>query len=324
MDFRRLDLNLLLVLDALFTERSASAAGQRLQVSQPTISSSLGKLREFFHDEMFVRTGGEMRPTALAESLREPVRRVIATLDDEILNPTVFDPATTERVFTISSSDMGEVIFLPDLLRVIRKQAPKAGLQMVSMHFSRLQEAMSSGEVDLAGGYFPDFGGSTFFEQKLFDHPFVCLASAHHATIGDSITLQQFLAAEHAVVAQETRSQEIFERRLKQLGLQRRVMLRTQHFMSLPALVAQSNLIAIVPRAVGQLYPFPGELKFLPLPIEIPLIEIKQFWHRRAHNDPAVTWLRRLMNDLFRGRDPSAEPRSPIFHPNRQDPLPGP
>lgn len=314
MDFRRLDLNLLIVMDALFAERSVSAAARRLKVSQPTVSFSLGKLREFFHDEMFVRSGGEMRPTTLAEGLREPIRRVIASIDNEILHPATFDPRTTDRVFTLSSSDMGEVVFLPDLLRTFRELAPNAGLKMVSMPFPRLQEAMTDGAVDLAGGYFPDFAGSSFFEQKLFDHPFVCLVSGRHPTIGDTIDLDQFLAAEHVVVAQETRSQEIVERHLADRGLHRRVILTTQHFMSLPALVAQSNLIAVVPRAVGRLYAQQGELKFLAPPVDMPWIEIKQFWHRRVHNDPAVQWLRKLMTDLFRSHDPSEDAQSRIFH----------
>jgi DNA-binding transcriptional LysR family regulator len=176
-----------------------------------------------------------------------------------------------------------------------------------------LQAAMANGLIDIALGYFPDLIGAGFYQQKLFEHQFTCLVRRDHPTIDYDMTLDEFLAADHAVVAQEGRSQEIFERRMSELNLDRRILLRSPHFMSVPLLVATSDMITVVPRAVGVLYARLASLKLVEPPIEIPPIEIKQFWHRRVHNDPGVVWLRKVIARLFLQRDSSADPSSPIF-----------
>ncbi|WP_201767480.1 LysR family transcriptional regulator [Sphingobium lactosutens] len=304
---------MLVLIDTLHTEGSVSAAAKRMKTSQPNASFMLGKLRELFGDQLFVRTGGAMRPTALGSALKDPVQRVIATIKGEILQLPTFDPLSAERTFTISSSDLGEIVLLPDLLDTLRTEAPRCGISMLSMPFEALKDAMVSGDVDLAAGYFPDFYSHDFFERKLFEHPFVCLASATHPTIQGSITLQQFLDAEHAVVIQEGRTQEIFEKSAAMAGLQRRISLITQHFMSLPALIARTSLITVVPRAVGRWYQDKEDIQLLEPPVPVPLIEIKQFWHRRVQHDPAVAWFRKLMERQFLNRDPTNDPSSTVF-----------
>ena len=309
----RLDLNLLLILDALSEERSVTAVARRLRISQPTVSFSLNKLRDFFQDELFVRQGMRMQATPFAETIHEPVRRIIETINQEILRDHDFDPLTSERTFCISTSDIGEMVFLPDMLKALRGAAPRTCVRCLAMPPVELQAAMASGLVDIALGYFPDLIGAGFYQQKLFEHQFTCLVRRDHPTIDHDMTLDQFLAADHAVVAHEGRSQEIFERRMSELNLDRRILLRSPHFVSVPLLVATSDMITVVPRAVGLLYARLASLKLVEPPIEVPPIEIKQFWHRRVHNDPGVVWLRKLIAGLFLQRDSSADPSSPIF-----------
>ena len=313
MDFRRLDLNLLLVMHMLFEEGRTTLVAQRLRISQPTVSFSLKKLRDFFQDDLFVRAGPRMQPTALAESLREPLRRVIQTISEELLLRQEFDPKATFRTFTFSMSDIGELVFLPTVLRVLRTEAPHASVRCLSMKPDALEEAMATGQVDLAVGYFPDIGGTSFYQQRLFDHHFTCLARQDHPTIGDTISFEQFMAADHAVVMVEGRSQEIFERRIATLGDKRRVVLRSPHFMGLPLLIGTTDMITIVPRAVGRAYARKVGVKLLDPPLDIPPIELKQFWHRRVHREPAVAWLRQLMSNLFLHNDPSESESDPIF-----------
>ncbi len=313
MDLRRLDLNLLLLLDALFEERNVTAVAKRLQLSQPTVSFSLNKLRAFFEDELFIRTATGMQPTDRALRLQDPVHRVIQTIRTEVLRPTAFDPSTVERMFTLSMSDLGELVILPPLMERLRRLAPRVTLRSVSIPPEDLSAALANGEVDLAIGYFPDLKGAALYQQALFEHPFVCLAGRDHPTIGDRLTLAEFLEAEHIVVSQAGRSQEIFEKAMQERGLSRRIMLRSPHFMSVPLLIATSNLIAIVPRALGVSYAGLCPLKLLEPPLEIPLIQIKQFWHRRAHEDAAVAWMRELSAALFLRNDPTDDPDSTIF-----------
>lgn len=172
---------------------------------------------------------------------------------------------------------------------------------------------MADGSVDLALGYFPDLAGNAFYQQKLFEHRFTCLVRRGHPAIKDTLSMEQFLAADHVVVAQEGRSQEIFEKRMAEMKLGRRVLLQSPHFMSTPLLVAHSDLIATVPRAVGRAYCRMAPLRLLAPPMKIPAIPLRQFWHRRVQGDPSVTWLRECIAKLFLRNDPSERNDDPIF-----------
>lgn len=305
MDFRGLDLNLLIVLDAMFEECSTTGVARRLGTSQPTASASLAKLRRFFGDELFVRRGAAMEPTPLALTLQSPVRRIIDTVRTDLFSESDFDPAHARRTFTLTTSDVGELVFIPSLLKAASAEAPGVTFQCVTKSPGDLKAMMATGQIELALGYFPDLTGAGFFEQRLFEHPFACLVRRDHPTVADSLTLDQFLALDHIVVEQEGRSQELFERRMAQLDLHRRVILRSPHFISVPVLLAESDAIATVPQAVARIYSDLAHLKVLPLPVDTPPIVLKQFWHRCVHTDPGVVWLRKLVARLFMNRDPS-------------------
>ncbi len=305
MDFRRLDLNLLAVFDALYEEGNVTAAARRLRVSQPTVSFALGKLRHFFDDPLFLRAKGGMKPTPTAQRLSLPIRDAINIIKSRVVPSQNFDPLLTSRTFCISTSDIGELCFLPMLLDAFRTRAPAASLRSVSLPPDQLRIAMETGEVDLATGYFPDLAASPFRREELFSHPFTCLVRRGHPLCGDGLTLEAFLAAEHAVVIQKGRSQEIFERTMASLGFERRILLESPHFMSLPFLIAQSDLVAIVPRAVGTTFSELTGLTLIEPPVEIPPIALAQHWHSASDMDPSVTWLRSLVNELFLGRDPT-------------------
>jgi DNA-binding transcriptional LysR family regulator len=304
MDIRQLDLNLLRILDAMFHEQNVSAAARRLKLSQPAVSSGLNRLRAFFDDVLFVRTASGMRPTSFAATLAGPVREMFAILGNDLLRVPQFDPGATTRCFTLSTSDIGELVFLPNLLRVLRAQAPRASVRCVVVPHAGMERALEDGDVDIALGYFPDLQGANIYHQDLFDHPFTCLVNAAHPRIGQQISLKQFLEADHLVVNHEGRSQEIFERLMEKQSLERRIALHLPHFMSAPQLVADSDMISIVPLALGVWFARMGNVRTVAPPIEIPRIPLKQFWHKRVHNDVALSWLRGLITNTFFERDP--------------------
>jgi DNA-binding transcriptional LysR family regulator len=313
MDIQRLDLNLLVVLDMMFVERRTTRTAERLGMSQPMVSYALAKLRHAFADDLFVREGNAMRPTPFAERLREPVHRVVATVAQEILRDHFFNAATTTHRFTFCLSDIGELVFLPIILQAFRTEAPLATIRCISLSPRELESGLADGSVDLALGYFPDLTAHAMYRQGLFDHPFAVLLRRDHPLIGDSISLEAFLDADHAVVQQEGRSQEIFERRMTELGLSRRVAIQLPHFMSAPMIIAHSDIIMTVPLGVAKAYSQMEQLRWLPPPIDVPPIEIKQYWHRRAHHDRQSLWLRGLICRYFLGRDPTGAPGNPIF-----------
>lgn len=295
-----LDLNLIPYLVALDETRNVSRAGDLLGVSQPRVSAALGRLREHFGDPLFVRTSRGMEPTPRALALVPAARDALAQIRRGLVAPHDFDPATDTSTFSIALSDVGEIVFLPRLLQELARRAPRVNLRSVSLPHAEIERGLEAGSVDLAVGYFPDLGGSNFFQQRLFTHRFICLMRRGHPLAGKPLTLEQFLACGHAVVRAEGRSQEILERHLAKARLQRRAVLETPHFMSLPFILGRTDLIATVPHAIGYAYVAEhASITLVEPPLPLPRFDLRQHWHRKYHNDPRTAWLRGMVADLF-------------------------
>ncbi|MES2260013.1 MAG: LysR family transcriptional regulator [Pseudomonadota bacterium] len=295
------DLNLLPVALAIYEERSVSGAARKLGMSQPAVSVALNKLRKSLGDPLFVRTAQRMEPTPRALSLVSPTRDILQRLQADVLASEEFDPASTNRKFTLALTDIGEMTFLPRLLDRLRRDAPGASISSVSLSPPELALALEQGDVDLAVGYFPDLKNRNFFQQRLFSHTFVCLMSATNPYRAKKLTMEQFLKMGHAVIKAEGRSQELFEQFLVRKRIERRVVLSTPHFMSIPFLIASSDLMATVPRAVGESFAQFAAIKLVEPPLEIPRFDLKQHWHRKFAKDGANAWLRAVVAELFGG-----------------------
>jgi DNA-binding transcriptional LysR family regulator len=296
----QLDLNLIPYLVAMHDKRSVSSAARSLGVSQPRVSSALGRLREYFDDPLFVRTARGMEPTPRAEALVPAAREALERIQRGMVETQRFDPATTTDVFSIALSDVGEIVFLPRLLRAFAELAPRARLRSVSLPPREIERGIEAGEVDLAVGYFPDLGGNNFFQKRLFTHRFICLMRTSHPLAAEKLTLERFTSCGHAVVRAEGRSQELLENYLERNRIRRQAVLETSHFMSLPFILAKTDLIATVPHAIG--YAYVAEHASITLtepPFKLPRYDLKQHWHRKFANDPRVTWLRGLVASLF-------------------------
>lgn len=305
MNLRRIDLNLLAVLEALHEEGTVTGAARRLKISQPTLSASLARLRGTFSDKLFVPTAKGMKPTPFATSLRRPIQEILAIVERDIRPKEVFNPKETTRTLTLTTSDAGELCFLPLLINVLSKRAPKAGLECVSLPSSELERALVAGDVDVALGYFPDLKSSALRHQPLFEHPFVCLVREGHPVAREGMSVEDFLAVPHAVVRQKGRSQEIAEGMIDQLGLERRVKVRSPHFLSLPFLIASSDVVSIVPRCIGTAFSDMVRLNMIDPPIALPMIPLAQHWAVTSQSDPATMWLVELIGELFMGMDPT-------------------
>ena len=297
---RDFDLNLLRVVLAVHEEGSVSAAARRLGISQPAASAALARLRAALGDPLFVKTSRGMEATPRATTLIPLARDILNRVHRDLLTQTAFDPATSGERFTIAMSDIGEMVFLPRLLEHLSRLAPNAQVRSVSASPAAIEHGLEAGEIDLAVGYFPDLKKSSFFQQRLFTHHFVCLLRADHPLRGRKLTLAQFLRLDHAVVRAEGRSQEILERHLEKRRITRKIALLTPHFMSIPMVIARSDLVVTVPHALGRYLAASGAgVKVMEPPVKLPGIEVKQHWHRKFNNDAKVTWLRKLVAELF-------------------------
>jgi DNA-binding transcriptional LysR family regulator len=301
-----LDLNLLRVLAAIEEKRSVSAAAVLLQRSQPSVSAALARLREFFDDPLFVRSGNTMQPTPRVTEVMGPVREVLSRIGMEIVAAPVFDPATSQQPVVLALSDVGEVVFLPRVLQELRRVAPRISLRSVSLPAEELARGLEAGAIDLALGYFPNLTQHNFFQQTLFSDTFTCLLRADHPVKSARLSLKQFLQLDHAVVRAESRTEEVIERFLVRRRIQRRVVLTTPHFASIPPVIEQSDLIVTVPEPLARYFAGVSKrLRIVKPPFEAPRIDLRQFWHRKFHHDARSRWLRTLMCELFQKHSPA-------------------
>jgi DNA-binding transcriptional LysR family regulator len=297
---RSFDLNLLPVLVTVYEHGSVSAAAEQLGMSQSAISTALAKLRLKYGDPLFHRVGHGMQPTARMRGLIEPVREALSRLDGTVTSEPVFNPGTTQNTLTFAMSDLGEMVFMPKILRRIRKLAPRAFVRSVAASAAQIERGLETGEIDLAVGYFPDLREKSFVEKHLFFHHFVCLLRANHPITATTLSIEQFVSLEHAVVYGAGRTYEMFERLLKSKKIHRRVVLRTPHFLSIPFIISQSDLVVTVPHAVGAFVKSVHmNIRIAQPPMRTPRIDLKMHWHRNFQREAKNKWLREVVSSLF-------------------------
>jgi len=293
-----LDLNLLYVLVALDERRSVSGAARKLHRSQPGISVALSRLRDFFGDPLFVRSGNGMQPTPRAVTLIESARAVLARVGADIVAEPPFDPLKSSKPVTLVLSDVGEIVLLPPLLKRLRELMPGALVRSVTLPAGEVAHQLESGEVDLAIGYFPNL--RNFYQQVLYSDTFASLIRTGHPMRADKLSTKEYLQLEHAVVRAESRTEEVIESYLARRKIRRHVVLSTPHFASVPIVVAKSDLIVTIPEPLARYFAsIAAGVQLVQLPFDPPRIAIKQFWHRKFHHDARNRWLRALACELF-------------------------
>lgn len=298
MDIRSLDLNLLVVFDAMLKHQSVTKAAEAIKLSQPAMSAAISRLRNLFDDPLFVRTGSGMAPTPKAQSLSPSIRLVVQTIQTDILLPRDFDAKLSDRTFTLVTPDIAEVNFLPRLLSNLSQHAPHLSLKTLAMPREAAAKSLETGTAEMAIGYFPDLHKAGFFQQKLITNAHVCLVRNKHPDVGDKLSMAQFTQASHAVVKPDGR-EHLFEQFLQSKRIKRRVVVELSHFMSLLPIIETSNLIATVPKDLADFFVRHGDVRYVATPMKSPVIDVHLFWHQRFHKDPAHIWLRQVIHRLF-------------------------
>ena len=308
MDTPKIDLNLMQVFDALMHESNLTRAGFRLGLSQPTMSHALAKLRKLTGNQLFVRVPSGMEPTDFALRIAPSVTEGLKLLIGAVEGDGPFNPSRCDRTFQILMSDIGELVYLPRLLNRLAQVAPNLDLRVIQLPREAYQDALASGEADLAIGFLPAFKTGVY-QQRLFTDNHICLVRADHPSIKKSLSLSQFCNQSHVVIeppgsrlsghSVQTSTTSLLERHLSTLGITRRVLLRVPHFTVVPAIVQQTDLITTLPSYVLSYTRNLPNLKTFKLPFAVPSYEIKQFWHERNHKDPANRWLRAVVSELF-------------------------
>ncbi len=308
MNFRHLDLNLLRVLAAIYRTGSVTAAGQHLALSQPATSNALARLREFFGDELFVRSPRGLHPTRTAQRIAPAVIAHLQALEATVLSAEAFDPAESHVHWRLSLSDLGEILFLPPLAQALRAEAPHCQLSNVAVAAGQVAAALEARELDVAIGIL-QAGHGGIAAETLFEERFVGITARHwkppSGTAGKALDAKQLSGAALAVATPTATVHGGVEARLKQLKLADRAVLHVRHFGALPELVARTDLLAIVPRMFAESLAPRYAVRIWELPDVAPAYAVRMLWHASASGDAAHAWLRALIMRLF-ARDADA------------------
>jgi DNA-binding transcriptional LysR family regulator len=299
LELSRIDLNLLLVFHHLLILKRVSAVATLLNMSQPAVSSALGRLRTGLGDDLFLRTQRGMEPTPYALQLAEPVATALDVLQQALVVRAEFDPKTSTRNFTIAMTDVGEMYFLPVLIGALSQHAPHVTLNIVSVTSSSFKEDMSTGQIDLALGLLPHLQAG-FFQQALFKQKYVCLMrKTHPLARKNALNAEEFVKAEHVRVLATGTGHGRVDIALDKQKIHRNIRLTVPHYVALGDVLKCSDLIATVPQRFAERILKPFDLAMQALPIHIDESSIHQFWHGRLHRDPGHQWLRKCVSQLF-------------------------
>ncbi len=293
MRFNKLDLNLLVALDALLAERNISRAGERVHLSQPAMSNALARLREYFQDELLVPQGRQLILSSRARELIEPVREVLMRIDSTIATQPVFDPTEAVRTFVLLMSDFSSTVFVPSLIERLYAQAPGISLDLRMLN-ERPLEQLEQNEVDLL--IIPSqYVSDRHPYAPLFEEEYLCVTWEGNTRIRDALTFDDYVESGHVAGSYSNAKQRAptFDTWfLERFGVKRRVEVSAPTLATLPQMVVGTNRIATVHRRIAL-----QAAKTLPVllwapPIEIPTLIQTLQWHRHRDNDPALKWLR--------------------------------
>ncbi|QBY55927.1 LysR family transcriptional regulator [Cupriavidus oxalaticus] len=293
------DCNLLAVFDAMLRERSVTRAAAQLGLTQSAMSHALNRLRDYFDDPLFVKTSNGMTPTIKAEALAETVLEVMTAIRTRVLPQASFDPASLQRTFTLCMTDMGELVFLPPLMKALRKVAPQCKLRTLQVPIPQIEALLAAGDADLVLGSVRT-APELLFQQQLFMHSFVTIVSQKNKLVRDILTLEQFETLPHICVSLAGRASPTYDADFERHGLKRNVYLHTPHFLTIPLLMEQEpELIATVPQELATVFCRYGIVRAVKPPVTLPPYALSQYWHPRFHHDPAIVWLRQLVKETF-------------------------
>jgi DNA-binding transcriptional LysR family regulator len=293
MDTKRLDLNLLVTLEALLTERNVTKAAARLHLSQPAVSAQLARLRDVFDDPLLLPAQRGMTPTAKALELHDPLRQALDQVRAAVATHRAFDPAKARVTVAIAASDYLQAAVLQPLVLALRREAPGVRVALRNIDAAQLEAQMARGDVDLAL-MTPEAAPRSLRARKLFDDRYVLIARLNHPRARRRITAEQFAALEHVVVSPRGGSFTTgVDTALAAMGLKRSVVLSAASFLFVPEIVAHSDFVALVPHRLVR--DQADRLQVTECPFPVAGFGISLLWHERNHGHAAQRWVRELL-----------------------------
>lgn len=293
MRFKSLDLNLLVALDLLLRERNVSRAAEKMHITQSAMSNALGRLRNYFGDDLLAPVGRRMELTPRAELLREPVLDILMRIETSVTAMPEFNPAASNRSFRIFVSDYTLSTLVPAFLRMIAPHQFPLGFEF-RPQVDQPHRPLERGDADLL--IIPrEYASKDHPAEVLYEEGFVCIADASHPRIGETLDLQTYCRERHAVMRPASSAASFETKGMTELGIERDIDAITFSFASLPHLVAGTQRLGTVHARLARAAARHLPLRILKLPFDLPPMAQSMQWHTYRTNDPALIWLREMM-----------------------------
>ena len=297
MNLAKVDLNLLVVFDALLAERHVTRAAARIGLTQPAASHALNRLRALFGDPLFVRSSQGMVPTPVALEAEPAIRSALEQVEGILRATRSFTPGESDRQFVLGLSDYAALVLLPRLVARLDEEAPGVTLLVRSTSHDVGIPMLEDGSVELIAGNFPD--PPTYMQEELlYEDDFLCACRDDHAVVPRSPDLDCYLSLRHLHVSTKGHPHGYVDAALAEKGLQRHVAATVGHFLMAPVLAGSSELVATEPRRLLESLGSHFALRLFRPPIEIPTFRVVQAWHVRCDVDPGHVWLRRILREV--------------------------
>lgn len=295
MNLRSVDLNLLVALDALLTEKHVTRAATKVGLSQSAMSSALGRLRMLMRDELLIRNATGMEPTPRALELEEPLRQLLRQAERLLESDGSFDPATMTGHFRLRMSDVLEYLLMPPLLAQLEQEAPGVTLDVVHLSPGQTVTALEADDIDIAVSMDLEHAGAVQ-AMPLFDDRMVCVMAKDHPCAAEALTLDLFLSLPHLKVSISATDGRYVDARLAGMRRARHVVLNVPHWLVVPHLLRHSSMVAVMSARLAECFVEDG-LVLKALPFESAGFHWSMYWHRRHDGVPAQTWLREKLRE---------------------------
>lgn len=292
MHISKVDLNLFIVLEAIYAEGSITRASLKMNLTQPAISHALNRLRQLFDDPLFERQGHVMTPTPLARSIIEPVRRALRGFEVTLTGAARFDAASSERSFSLGVRDVLEASVLAPLMAGITQEAPGVTLNTLQVSRRELEGELAAGTLDAAIDILLPLSNDVRRTQLGGDKTVVLARRGHPLVKRRKLTLETYLQLEHIQTSSRRRGPGLEDVELSRQGLQRRIRLRCQHYFAACRVASETDLALTMPERLARIVNQQFNNQLLPFPLEMPSLDIYLYWHANVDNDPANQWLR--------------------------------
>ena len=292
-----LDFKLLSIFFYVYKYKSVSLAAEHLEMSQPTVSNILNKIRQHYNDPLFLRIGNEMAPTELSKQLYPLVSEVLSKV--EVINhfSVDFDQSHSQQRFTLAMTDVSHLVLLPKISQYLKDHSPHVRLNVRPIT-SETSYQMANGEIDLALGFLPNLENG-FYQQKLFEQYYVVIASKDHPRLtGDTISTDEYIRETHIDIDAGMGHYHI-ENELMSLEIKRDILMRLPSYLGVGLVVQETEAIATVPYYLSEVLLSRGNLKIFKAPIVFPSYSVKQYWHMSCHHKTSHQWLRNMFHELL-------------------------